>query len=1076
MDPRPQVTYSGDSTVFTAIEQGLVGGLPAETVEWKRSYGRPSKLTTIECSFSPFDAEVLEQRSGRLQGQPVFHTFWTDVTDLDTYKQGLREEILGWQASIRKTGVSSDWMVVVVEAPDSKKTNKFPLRTTVLERLRQDVGGKTPERCVVLVDPSKSGDSRAAESLQALLQKFRQFFLISFNKVLNKFEEQIRHQREKRTEARWNFCHYFLLQEELAMVYEAMGLHEESLVQYDELDALFTQFVLNCNVGETPAWLEQFERSPSDWSGPSLDRDLNLRLQARLASCCPSLLDLRNYLFSRQAQLLLLGGQGSEVARRALVFLHNTLQELDTLEVERGLEGSRDCWVLLTCLEVLQACSRQEEAKVSLHTADLWAYAREKLLALGTLCGLGPSQTPTSEQLHLMVTLTSGIQEDRYLAGGKERNPLERLRDGLSSNLAFQKNYLEMCEIAISSYKHIGRIRSARLVGRQLAAFYLQLGERQQAASFLADALKTFQGEGWGELAARTMLDLATCYRELGEREKLVRICAQVAASECLELEERESFLEQMVAALGDGEEEILVHAADILEVVSCTVDRGPEEHLVPGAELSFSLVLTSRLPRTVSCSLLQVALEKLEQEPEPETERKSSGGARRGGSGLQRSPSAASSSTVLSLGPEQEVEGEEQEDGRLDIVEQLDYKQDKSLMAARLVCRNPGRVLRRKDSSGSILKEGGVVRRATYGPCLEARDMELVPGTQTYRLTTVAGEEGRYQLLQLSVALQPGLELLADLPSLPSFTVTSVRPAVALHRTGGDLWAGLRCSVLLSVHTGSLGVEEGTLVQLSCSRGLSLGLEGGDLGPGAMVPLPGGRPFTTVTVRMEVMAALGGQKDSSSVEHRVSVRDPWAARETEVFLHFVPAFYSTVQLQTALEKKFLQVLLHPLVPLPLTLTEPRILVPDPPDLSLTPLHEEAALVVACHSEAGFLWSLGLEALRRSDSVKGQFLVEFSTSPSSSPTSYAASFHLTDLLTLYMVQAKVEPAQGSEFLRAGTLCPLTVVVEQSSAAATVASLYYEVIADQAVWAVCGRQGAVVQVIRRAILVNLRTTS
>ena len=36
MDTRPTVTYSGDRAVFTAIEPGLVGGLPAESVEWKR--------------------------------------------------------------------------------------------------------------------------------------------------------------------------------------------------------------------------------------------------------------------------------------------------------------------------------------------------------------------------------------------------------------------------------------------------------------------------------------------------------------------------------------------------------------------------------------------------------------------------------------------------------------------------------------------------------------------------------------------------------------------------------------------------------------------------------------------------------------------------------------------------------------------------------------------------------------------------------------------------------------------------------------------------------------------------------
>jgi len=42
-------------------------------------------------------------------------------------------------------------------------------------------------------------------------------------------------------------------QEELAFMYEMLGLHEDCLVQYDELDALFTQFVLNYAAGGTVA-------------------------------------------------------------------------------------------------------------------------------------------------------------------------------------------------------------------------------------------------------------------------------------------------------------------------------------------------------------------------------------------------------------------------------------------------------------------------------------------------------------------------------------------------------------------------------------------------------------------------------------------------------------------------------------------------------------------------------------------------------------------------------------------------------------------------------------------------------
>jgi tetratricopeptide (TPR) repeat protein len=108
--------------------------------------------------------------------------------------------------------------------------------------------------------------------------------LTAYDKTLSRFEDIIREQRERRNNPNWNFCHYFLLQvlskiyfrmlnlidylmlifenaflllykiilplqEELAFALQMLGLYDEALVQYDELDALFTQFVLNSNVG-----------------------------------------------------------------------------------------------------------------------------------------------------------------------------------------------------------------------------------------------------------------------------------------------------------------------------------------------------------------------------------------------------------------------------------------------------------------------------------------------------------------------------------------------------------------------------------------------------------------------------------------------------------------------------------------------------------------------------------------------------------------------------------------------------------------------------------------------------------
>lgn len=54
------------------------------------------------------------------------------------------------------------------------------------------------------------------------------------------------------------FLHFHLIvQEELAFVFEMLQQFEDALVQYDELDALFTQYVLNFGAGgKQPQYLQ----------------------------------------------------------------------------------------------------------------------------------------------------------------------------------------------------------------------------------------------------------------------------------------------------------------------------------------------------------------------------------------------------------------------------------------------------------------------------------------------------------------------------------------------------------------------------------------------------------------------------------------------------------------------------------------------------------------------------------------------------------------------------------------------------------------------------------------------------
>ena len=66
-------------------------------------------------------------------------------------------------------------------------------------------------RCVVLTEPFKN-EAKSAESWALLLARMRQLMLQAYNNCLNRFEDNMRAQREKRNETGWDFCQFLLLQ------------------------------------------------------------------------------------------------------------------------------------------------------------------------------------------------------------------------------------------------------------------------------------------------------------------------------------------------------------------------------------------------------------------------------------------------------------------------------------------------------------------------------------------------------------------------------------------------------------------------------------------------------------------------------------------------------------------------------------------------------------------------------------------------------------------------------------------------------------------------------------------------
>lgn len=1091
MDCKPILTYSGDGNLFSSLQSLLLQSLPQEPAEWRRSYGRPVKSVYVGASFIPFKKEILpKEGQWQLIQQPIFHIYWTECADVDVYKSAVRDDIEHWLKTLQQHNIN-DWMIVLVETYDIKKSNKLLPRTTVLDKIRSDFASKHGDRCISVINPIRS-ESKSADSWRGLLSRVRLLLLSAYNRTLIRFEEVIRDQRERRNEQGWSFSQYFLLQEEMAFVLEMLGIYDEALVQYDELDALFTQFVLNTNVGENPAWLNNFHGALESWSGVVLSQTVNQSQRTLLRSGQISLLEFRSYLFSRQCAMLLLTFKPWEIAQRSLPFLHNCVQELDILELSAP-PGAVACWVFLCCLEVLHTCERfndsgQVEA-YSLYTASLWAYARDKLRDLGNLCGLMPGHEPSSEQLHTVVLLSAGMGDSP--PNGTQPSPTDKLKEALSSKEAFRKHYLELAELAMGTYKHIGRIRSARLIGQDLAAFYLSLGEPHKAVVFLSDALSTCEEENWKKLAASTRLSLASCYLAMQDIERYVKTCAVLSCSPELDNEIRLHYFDEMMKYLSSVKSGTLwvtsLFDCFQLKCVEVCVEDGT---LIKNSTVRVKLEVESLFPRTVDCR--RAALSFSEQKEtlklvagytpkSGESCRPHIGGSRRSGQNTVPPPvneDGSGDNHHVHRCSTADMQPTNPALLRLHMVEHLDYQQDKSLGSASMISPNPKQFLRRTDSHGKYRKPSATTK-ADFSSALLADNFAVNPGNNTIIVTAKAAEKGLYRLGQLSLLLTCSLELLSPVLS-PSvcFSVINEQTTVTLNKGESDLLAGLEQDMVLTVHSGSSFIEENTCLKMRTSRGLQMQLKSSneELTRELVIYLPETQPFQELSVQLRVLADQPPQKDSTVIEHKVILSCPWACEDKIITLHFQPPFMTTFRLHTANTRKFSQILVSGFNAQMLELKKPQLVPTSSQSIQLVSMNPSAGqkLVIGNGLNVSFMWELQMpfanpleEMINNTPPIKTEFSMEYAavTDPEtmqagSQILTYKCHFEIVDYKTLFVVRSRVEPTKGSEFCRAGTMCHLQLHVQRVNTSPH-SSLMYEVLTDQTMWAVCGKTAAVI---------------
>lgn len=1051
MNIKPIITYSGAGPLFRSLENNIISTIHNDTCEWKRSYHLPPKQVRLEATVHPLNYDVLEKyKKGKwsILEQPILHIFTTECGDLDTYKSTTKEEIDIWLKKLASYGVS-DWMILLVETFDVKKTKNILPRTTVLDKIRLDFCSKNDDRCISVLNPAKQ---KSTESFRCLVQRIRHLMLASYTRNINKYEELIRVSREKRNQDGWDFINYFFLQEDLALIFEKLELYSDALVQYDELDAVFAQFITNSGFGEKQKWLEHFKRPLTSFHGICLSRKNKFEMRERIRESEVSILEFRNYIFERQSHLLQISNLTPKIAERFLNFLFSTLREIEVIKVDCQ-EGSLQCWEFVCAREVLQICDQAMEPDEVIcfqHCAPIWNLAKDKLYELGKLCGLLPGFTPTSEQLHIVVNLSAGIGdnplEQEFLSSSPhidarahspnrkpKEYPAEQLKKALGSNQAFQKLYLELSELAISTYKHVSRLRSARLVGLDLGNFYCALNEPHKAIVFFTDLLRGLKAENWSYLASQTLLELASCYRKLDDHLAYTKTCGAISCCHDLEILVRTFYFDEFLKCLRNLKANITVQSMEntsnlcVLEdhFNICDITVTNANPIIQDDVVHVHVKVESFFPREIFVENISLSFE-------------------------------------LSCSAKEKTQREVQQFNmhqRLKVFLNLSLKQDNSLESASVAYEKTKKNQPVRRTSSTKRKVSPAVQ-SDFQNFVSAEKVALHPGINIIEMRTKATRVGIWIFKQMSVRLNQLQFLSEKIPfEVTPFEITT-KPASAV-LSFKNLVAGIIQPVRLIVSGGSFIFPPEAKITLSCSKHIRIRAYN-DLETNfestLNVPLTNFKSFEEREIFLEVITKLPGSNVAKHSEHRITLCCPWTRNELTFPLDFMPAMTGSYRIHTSGAQKFVQVLLKG-VNAELVLSDAHINC-DTPGVRLVNLNRvpEVSTRICKYITVSYMWAIKID--RNADigsNIKIDFKIKYSEFERPNELrDFSYSFELSDFTTLFKVQAQLEP---NELCRHRSVCNMNLKISKLRDN-NFSDLMYEVLTDH-MWAVCGQSAGVI---------------
>ncbi|BFZ65031.1 hypothetical protein YB2330_006194 [Saitoella coloradoensis] len=630
------VTYYDPSNLWPSISPQLRQRLPLRNLHWK-STNRPLRsIQTLDVALLPYTSSSIDDQQHQIAGvglldKPYLNIFLVQCEDNDVYRSTVRTSIRNWLNGVLAKK-NQEWLIVhvVPNAIESLAMTKSPpstgaallrIKGSVYDKIRADFNSSKKDRCVQLrlsqspADLASSGTDEI-EMWQDLTSKLKEGILIAFDQRVTQYEDDVRKLDAQRTMPGWNYNTFFGVKEGLGRSFEEMGLCEDGLVVYDELEA---SFFLNLRDGDGEMWGTSGELpGVGDDSASVLDTEQKKYRDLILQNTITTF-DFRCYLFARQFALLAKLGNPIAQLVRAKDFIVGVGRMLSGAGMSDAFVES---WVWCAASEILEACvpisgAGMDGGRIRALAAakgDLVVLKRTQLDKVGLRVGHLPDEWPWAGMGMVEVNL------DGHKAGEEDKFgdvSCEELLEVIEDRDKFFEVYRRTNREALEELQRGARTNTADKILADTACTEFYLKNYAEAAKLLEKLPGVYEKEGWSEISGMLLRRYATCLLNIGKDEQYLSVCLKLLTYK-LEREQAVHHLEEVKRLSKSVGKTVVADLEGIFEFTIPTRARGREEdgfeiavsvrnRLVDGVEIdSVELVMvdveTRKTPITFTC------------------------------------------------------------------------------------------------------------------------------------------------------------------------------------------------------------------------------------------------------------------------------------------------------------------------------------------------------------------------------------------------------------------------------------------------------------------------------------------